>query len=52
LAAKKAAAYGTKVNIISGRKKGLIASLLKGAHHGTEFRPHAKKISSRKGWIA
>lgn len=52
LAAKKAAAYGIKVNIISGRKKGLMAALLKGAHHGTEFRPHAKKISSRKGWIA
>ena len=52
LAAQKAAAYGTKVNIISGRKKGLMAALLRGAHYGTEFRPHAKKISSRKGWIA
>ena len=52
LAAKKAISYGIKVNIISGRKKGIISSLLNGVHHGTEFRPQLKKISSRKGWIA
>jgi len=52
LAAKKALSYGIKVNIISGKKKGLIASLAAGKRHGTEFRPQAKKISSRKGWIA
>lgn len=52
LAAKKAVSYGIKVNIISGRKKGLIISLLKGVHHGTEFKPQTKRISSRKGWIA
>jgi glutamate 5-kinase len=52
LAAKKALSYGIKVNIISGRKKGLIASLMAGKQHGTEFRPQEKKISSRKGWIA
>lgn len=52
LAAKKAVSYGVKVNIISGRKKGLIVSLLRGVHNGTEFKPQVKKISSRKGWIA
>ncbi|MCL4536994.1 MAG: glutamate 5-kinase [Nitrospirae bacterium] len=52
LAAKKAVSYGIKVNIISGRKKGLTVSLLKGIHHGTEFKPQTKKIPSRKGWIA
>lgn len=52
LAAKKAVSYGIRVNIISGRKKGLLVSLLKGIHIGTEFKPHIKKISSRKGWIA
>lgn len=52
LAAKKAVSYGITVNIISGKKSGLIASLLKGVHHGTEFKPQTKRISSRKGWIA
>jgi glutamate 5-kinase len=52
LAAKKAISYQITVNIISGRKKGVIPSLLNGAQHGTEFRPQKKKISSRKGWIA
>jgi glutamate 5-kinase len=52
LAAKKALSYGIKVNIISGRKKGLMVSLLNGIHRGTEFKPQIKKISSRKGWIA
>jgi glutamate 5-kinase len=52
LAAKKALTYGIKVNIISGRKAGILSDLLQGIHHGTEFIPHEKKISSRKGWIA
>ncbi len=52
LAARKALSHGIKVNIISGRKKGIIASLLAGVSHGTEFTPSVRKISSRKGWIA
>jgi glutamate 5-kinase len=52
LAAKKAISYGIKVNIINGRKKGLIAALISGRAQGTEFRPQSRKISSRKGWIA
>ncbi|MEW6118279.1 MAG: glutamate 5-kinase [Nitrospirota bacterium] len=52
LAAKKAISYRVTVNIISGKKKGIIPLLLTGAQCGTEFRPRTKKISSRKGWIA
>ncbi|MCI0469713.1 MAG: glutamate 5-kinase [Nitrospirae bacterium] len=52
IAAKKAVAYGVKVNIINGRKGGLILSLLRGSHCGTEFKEQRQKISSRKGWIA
>ncbi len=52
LAAKKALSYGITVNIISGRKKGLVLSLLQGERHGTEFIAQTKKMSSRKGWIA
>ncbi|MBZ0157926.1 MAG: hypothetical protein K8I29_17145, partial [Alphaproteobacteria bacterium] len=52
LTAKKAMSYGIKVNIISGKKKGLLTALLNGEPHGTEFRPRTRSISSRKGWIA
>jgi glutamate 5-kinase len=52
MAAKKAISYGIGVQIVNGRKKGLVPSLLAGNHHGTEFRPQQKRISSRKGWIA
>lgn len=52
LSAKKAVNNGITVNIISGRKRGLIVSLLKGNSHGTEFKAQKEKLSSRKGWIA
>jgi glutamate 5-kinase len=52
LAAKKAMSYGIRVNIISGKKKGLLRALMNGIAQGTEFRPRMKKISSKKGWIA
>jgi glutamate 5-kinase len=51
LAAKRAVNNGITVNIISGRKSGLLISLLKGNHHGTEFKARKEKLSSRKGWI-
>ena len=51
LAAKRTVNNGITVNIISGKKSGLIVSLLKGNHHGTEFRPVRERLSSRKGWI-
>jgi glutamate 5-kinase len=52
LAAKKAVSYGIFVHIISGRKDGLLCSLLDGHHSGTLFKPKQEKLSSRKGWIA
>ncbi|MFZ6017205.1 MAG: glutamate 5-kinase [Nitrospirota bacterium] len=52
LAAKRAVSHGITVNIISGRKDGLLTSLLKGKHYGTVFKPKEQKLSSRKGWIA
>lgn len=52
LAAKKAVKNGIAVNIINGRNKGAICSLLSGVKSGTEFRPEKIKLSSRKDWIA
>lgn len=52
LAAKRAVHHGITVNIVNGRTNGVISSLLKGAHHGTEFRPQETRLSSKKGWIA
>ncbi|MEW6675251.1 MAG: glutamate 5-kinase [Nitrospirota bacterium] len=52
LAAKRAVSHGITVNIISGRKDGLLTALLKGKHYGTVFKPKEQKLSSRKGWIA
>jgi glutamate 5-kinase len=52
LAAKRAVHHGVTVNIINGKTKGIISSLLSGIHHGTEFRPQVTRLSSRKGWIA
>jgi len=52
LAAKRAMHHGITVNIINGRTKGIISSLLSGAHHGTEFRPQITRLSLKKGWIA
>ncbi|MBI4689426.1 MAG: glutamate 5-kinase [Nitrospirae bacterium] len=51
LAAKRAVDSGVTVNIINGRKSGLITSLLKGDTVGTEFKARREKLSSRKGWI-
>lgn len=52
LAAKKAMNNGITVNIINGRKTGLLLQLIKGAELGTEFRARESRLSSRKGWIA
>ncbi len=52
LAAKKAVSHGTRVHIISGKERGLLASVLAGNREGTEFIPQSLRISSRKGWIS
>jgi glutamate 5-kinase len=52
LAAKKAVSHCIPVNIISGKKKGLIKAVLNGKQHGTYFKPGPCRLSHRKGWIA
>jgi glutamate 5-kinase len=52
LAAKRAMSYGIAVHIISGRKDGLLLSLIEGTRTGTMFKPRQERLSSRKGWIA
>lgn len=52
LAAKSAVYNGITVNIINGREKGIILSLLRGVQHGTEIRGRKTKPSLRKSWIA
>ncbi len=52
LAAKKAIAHCIPVNIINGRKKGLIIEILNDKQHGTFFKPGPCRLSHRKGWIA
>jgi glutamate 5-kinase len=52
LAARRAASHGISVFIISGKRKGLLSSLVKGKEHGTCIRPAKSRLSHRKGWIA
>lgn len=52
LAAKRAVRHGITVNIVNGRTKSVISSLLSGVRHGTEFKAHETRLSSKKGWIA
>jgi len=51
LAAKRSVSSGITVNIINGRKSGLIISLIKGNPVGTEFKARKEKLSARKEWI-
>jgi glutamate 5-kinase len=52
LAASKAMHAGITVNIINGRRPRLLVSLIKGASHGTEFKPKKSRLPARKSWIA
>jgi len=53
LAAEQAVGAGISVNIINGRREGLIISLIKGIPCGTEFVPiKRKRLTAKKGWIA
>lgn len=51
-AAKKANSFGIPVQIINGRQKGLLIRALHGDSVGTKFEANAKKLTSKKGWIA
>nr|MDA8388022.1 glutamate 5-kinase [Nitrospiraceae bacterium] len=52
IAARKAVSAGVTVNIINGKKKGLLPDLIHGRPHGTEFRTGGGRLPARKGWIA
>lgn len=52
LAARKAMDFGITVNIINGKKPGLLEAALRGEAVGTELRPGEGRLSARKGWIA
>lgn len=51
LAAKQASSHGITVVIMSGKKKGLLARVIRGEKNGTFFRPKTQRLSSKKGWI-
>lgn len=52
LAAKKAVSHGIAVNVLNGRKKGLLVFVAEGSQAGTFFVPEENRLSHRKGWIA
>ncbi len=52
LAARIAMSAGISVNIINGRKSGLLMEAILGRPHGTLFRAANGKLPARKGWIA
>lgn len=52
LAAKKAVSHGIGVNILSGKRSGILESVLCGEGGGTYFVPGTGRLSQRKGWIA
>jgi glutamate 5-kinase len=51
-AARKLAAQGVVTALLSGRRKGALASLLAGEQVGTVFAAEAEHLTSRKGWLA
>lgn len=52
LCAKKALRFGVSVNIINGKRAGLLKAALMGTPKGTVFVPEKECLSARKGWIA
>lgn len=52
LSAKRAMMHGIAVNIISGKKRGLIKAVVSGEKYGTFFNPGKNRLSQKKGWIA
>jgi glutamate 5-kinase len=51
-AAKKVTAAGVPMIIAKGDKPDILVQLFDGQRHGTYFVPNAKKLASRKCWIA
>ncbi len=51
-AARKVTAAGIPMIIAKGDKRDILIQIYQGASHGTYFVPKAKKMPSRKSWIA
>jgi glutamate 5-kinase len=51
-AARRLSAQGVATALLSGRRPGALAALLRGEPVGTVFAPGAERLSSRKGWLA
>ncbi len=51
-AARRLAAHGVATALLSGRRPGALAALLAGERVGTLFPPAARRLPSRKGWLA
>lgn len=52
LAARRAMSNGITVNIVNGRKKGILLSVMRGERVGTEFVGKKVRPSHKKRWIA
>ncbi|HEY6003366.1 MAG TPA: glutamate 5-kinase [Anaeromyxobacter sp.] len=51
-AARRLSAQGVATALLSGRRPGALAALLRGEPVGTVFAPGTERLSSRKGWLA
>ncbi len=51
-AAKRLAAQGATTALLSGRRRGALADLLRGEPVGTVFSPRSDRLRGRKGWLA
>lgn len=51
-AARRLSAQGVTTALLSGRRPGALAGLLRGERVGTIFAPGKERLPSRKGWLA
>ena len=51
-AARRLSTQGVTTALLSGRRPGALAALLRGEAVGTVFAPGKERLSSRKGWLA
>ncbi len=51
-AARRLSTQGVTTALLSGRRPGALAALLRGERVGTVFAPGKERLTSRKGWLA
>ena len=51
-AARRLSTQGVTTALLSGRRPGALAALLRGERVGTVFAPGEERLTSRKGWLA